>query len=95
MPAEHNPHWVYFQDQNGMLHLSTGEATPIPRRQALPPAYHREGSVYVTRRDIVMEKSSLYGNSLAGYLMDEQRSVNIDTLEDWEQAEKFLSKTRS
>lgn len=94
VPAEHNPHWVYFQDQNGMLHLSTGEATPIPRRQALPPAYHREGSVYVTRRDLVMEKSSLYGNSLAGYLMDEQRSVNIDTLEDWAQAEKILSTVR-
>ena len=89
VPAEHNPHWVYFKNGSGLLRLSTGEAAPIPRRQELPPAYHREGSVYVTRRDVLMEANSLYGKSLAGYLI-ERSSVNIDGPQDWARAETLL-----
>lgn len=91
VPAEYNPHWVYFQDAQGLLHLSTGESAPIPRRQILPPAFHREGSVYVTRRHVLMEQSSLFGSKLLGYLVDPESSINIDTNEDWARAEKKLS----
>jgi len=90
VPTEHNPHWVYFRNRDGLLHLSTGEETPIPRRQMLPPAYHREGSVYVTRRDILMERNSLYGSRVAGHLIDGSKSVNLDTPGDWERAEALL-----
>ena len=54
-------------------------------------AFHREGSVYVTRRDVVMEGNSLYGRRLAGYLLDPERCVNIDGPEDWERAEQLLN----
>jgi CMP-N-acetylneuraminic acid synthetase len=91
VPAEYNPHWVYFQDEEGSLRLSTGEETPIPRRQALPPAFHREGSVYVTRRNVVMDENSLYGKRVVGYLMEADSSVNIDNQEDWERAVRMLS----
>lgn len=90
VPAEHNPHWVYFRDDQGFLRLSTGEDAPIPRRQLLPPAFHREGSVYVTRRDVLMVQNSLYGSRVTGYLMDPSRSVNIDTLADLERADALL-----
>jgi len=94
VPSEHNPHWVYFRDDQGFLRLSTGEEVPIPRRQLLPPAFHREGSVYVTRRDVLMKRNSLYGSQIAGYPMDPSRSVNIDTLEDWQRAEVLLCDSR-
>lgn len=90
VPAEYNPHWVYFQDEDGLLRLSTGEVNPITRRQSLPVAFHREGSVYVTRRNLVMEQNSLCGRSLVGYPLDAEQCVNIDSLEDWERAERLL-----
>lgn len=92
VPAEYNPHWVYFRNDNGSLRLSTGEASPIPRRQELPPAFHREGSIYVSRRDVVMKENSLYGTLVVGYEVDSARSVNIDTLEDWEYAAELISR---
>ncbi|MES1242672.1 MAG: acylneuraminate cytidylyltransferase family protein [Acidobacteriota bacterium] len=88
VPAEHNPHWVYFED-GGLLRLATGEDQPVPRRQELPPAFHRDGSVYVTRREIVMA-GSLYGRRLGGYVMPEA-GVNLDTPADWERAERRIS----
>jgi CMP-N-acetylneuraminic acid synthetase len=91
VPAEHNPHWVYFRDDQGFLRLSTGEDAPIPRRQLLPPSFHREGSVYVTRRDVLIERNSLYGSKVSGYPIDPRRSMNIDTMDDWQRAEMLLS----
>ncbi len=91
VPAEHNPHWVYFPNESGLLSLSTGETAPIPRRQELPVAYHREGSVYVTRRDVLMDGNTFYGQRLAGYLINAESSVNIDRPQDWKRAEELLA----
>ena len=90
VPAEHNPHWVYFRNPEGILKLSTGEPAPIARRQDLPPAFHREGSVYVTRRRVLIEQNSLYGERLVGFLMDPAESVNIDSPADLDRAERLL-----
>lgn len=95
VPDEYNPHWAYFMDTDGELKLSTGESTPIPRRQDLPAAYHREGSVYVMRRDVLMNQNSLYGNRLMGLLVDSEGRVNIDTPADLEQAKVVLSQQGS
>jgi CMP-N,N'-diacetyllegionaminic acid synthase len=91
VPAEYNPHWVYFRRSDGTLRLATGETTPIPRRQALPPAFHRDGAVYVTRTAVVRH-GSLYGERLLGYLMDPAWSVNLDERADWERAEALLGR---
>lgn len=90
VPHEYNPHWVYVRGDGGALRLATGEAAPVPRRQALPPAFHRDGAVYVTRRDVVMEQGSLYGARVVGYETDPARAVNIDTPDDWARAERMV-----
>jgi CMP-N,N'-diacetyllegionaminic acid synthase len=90
VPPEYNPHWVYFRSDDGSMKLSTGEAQPLPRRQLLPPAYHRDGSIYVTRRHVVLEQDSLYGTRVLGHEVDRAQSVNIDTPADWTRAEAMM-----
>ena len=90
VPDEFNPHWTYVAGEDGYLRLSTGERTPVTRRQALPPAYYRDGSVYVTRRDTVLDGNSLYGERLVGYVVESGPWVNIDTPADWERAEELI-----
>ncbi len=95
VPTEYNPHWVYFRQEDGRLSLSTGEETPIARRQELPLAFHREGSVYVTTRDTVMVGRSLYGKCLMGYEVNPSASLNIDTVSDWDRAEALLAASQA
>jgi CMP-N,N'-diacetyllegionaminic acid synthase len=90
VPDEYNPHWVYWRDSNGWMRLSTGEISPIPRRQALPQAWSRDGSVYVTRRDVVMQRNSLYGSAVLGMPVSAFQRVNIDSLDDFDRAAKIL-----
>lgn len=91
VPEEYNPHWVYFSREDGTLRLSTGESAPIPRRQDLPAAFHRDGSVYVTRRDVIINEQSLYGRRLLGFPLEPKQSVNIDSLEDLARASALLN----
>jgi CMP-N,N'-diacetyllegionaminic acid synthase len=91
VPLEYNPHWVYFRAPDGKLTLSTGETTPIARRQELPLAFRREGSVYVTRRDVLVEQNSMFGDQVVGYPIDEDATIDINTLDDWRRAEQHLT----
>ena len=90
VPDEHNPAWVYRRDAEGRIRLWDGSPAPIPRRQDLAPAFHRDGLVYAVRRDVLMERGSLYGEVTLGHVVDDVPLVNIDTPADWALAEACI-----
>ncbi|MEB2777533.1 acylneuraminate cytidylyltransferase family protein [Algoriphagus sp. D3-2-R+10] len=90
VPDHYNPHWVFEPNQGGFLKIATGENNLISRRQDLPPAYIRDGSIYLIRTDIIL-LGSLYGNSISYLINDPEYYVNIDTPEDWKKAEQWIS----
>lgn len=91
VPHEYNPHWTFESDANGNLHIATGEENIISRRQDLPKAFIRDGSVYLTKVSVLKEQQSLYGKSIGYVESDAIQYVNIDTLEDWALAEKLIA----
>lgn len=93
VPDHHHPNWVYLADANGLLRRAVADPL-VTRRQDLPPAIHREGSVYIARRHVIMERKSLYGTTIAGHLMDPAECVNIDQPADWDRAEELLARMR-
>lgn len=92
VPEEYNPHWTFEVNAEGNLKIATGEAEIISRRQELPTAYHRDGSIYVTKTDVLLKEHSLYGKSTAFIESEPDFYVNIDTMEDWEKAEEMIQK---
>lgn len=48
-------------------------------RQQLPPLYLRDGSVYLTRRDVLMNQGSLKGKDCRAWIIPEERAWNIDS----------------
>jgi CMP-N,N'-diacetyllegionaminic acid synthase len=60
------------------------------RRQDLPKLYLREGSVYVTRRVVLMEQHSLKGNDCRAWMIAPERACNIDTPFDLFLVEQML-----
>lgn len=93
VPHEFNPHWVFEADENGALHIATGEKTIVKRRQDLPPAYFRDGAVYLTRTQW-LEQGTFFGEKLGFVLSDTATFVNIDTLTDWEKAEQLIQQLK-
>ena len=93
VPHEYNPHWTFKANKNGELNISTGEQTIISRRQDLPKAYHRDGSIYLTKSNTILKGNSLFGDSISYVISNKETHVNIDTIEDWEKAE-VICKTK-
>lgn len=91
VPDKFNPKWVYWKNGNGEMTLSTGESEPIARRQDLPTAFCRDGTIYVTRTDTLMIKNSLYGQAIHGYEILPEFSSNIDTVDDWKEIESRIN----
>jgi len=90
VPHQYNPHWVYKLDENGIASLVIGAESPISRRQDLPRTFHRDGTIYLTRTEVIREYGTLYGKQIVPFLMDEFRSINLDTQKDWEEVEERL-----
>lgn len=59
-------------------------------RQQLPRLYLREGSIYLTRRDVLMERHSIKGEDCRAWIVPQCRACNIDTPFDLFIAEQLL-----
>ena len=65
----------------------------INRRQDLPKAWVMNGAIYACRTDVLFAaEPSLYGDRVVAYPMPIERSISIDTLEDWAEAERALER---
>lgn len=93
IPHEFNPHWAFEPTEKDLLKIATGDEEIISRRQNLPKAFHRDGSIYITKTEVI-KNGSLYGKSIAYIESNPQFHVNIDTLKDWETAEKILTQIK-
>lgn len=90
VPHEYNPHWTFEANSDGNLKIATGETEIISRRQDLPTAYHRDGSIYITKTNVILKENSLYGKNIAFIESEPEFYVNIDTMQDWEKAEEMI-----
>lgn len=93
VPADFNPHWV-FKEKDGRLKIATGEKKIIPRRQELPKAYHRDGAIYLIKTQVLLDQNSLLGKNIGFLDTTGDPYVNIDTVQDWEEAERLLTMIR-
>jgi CMP-N,N'-diacetyllegionaminic acid synthase len=89
VPHEFNPHWTFESDNNGLLKIATGEREIIKRRQDLPKAYFRDGSIYLTKTELI-KSGTFYGNQLSYIVNNPDLYVNIDNPKDWDIAQEKL-----
>ena len=75
---------------NGLLVDYADEEIENMPRQKLPPVYIRNGSIYATKRDVLVEERTFKGKTCIPYEMPEERSVNIDNKFDLMLAESLL-----
>jgi len=78
--GERHPARMKMIDDSGrVIDPSFAEPFEGMPRQQLPKLYLRDGSVYLTRRDVLMEQSSLKGRDCRAWIMPEERAWNIDS----------------
>jgi CMP-N,N'-diacetyllegionaminic acid synthase len=77
-------------ENNRLLPFCVEEKEGTRRQDYRPAAYMRNGAVYLTRRDVLIEKNSVWGEAICPYVMPPERSVSIDTELDLKLVEALM-----
>ena len=88
--SEH-PYWMYQCDARQRLQPLIPDRPEISRRQDLPPVYALNGALYLARTDWLLQQQSFIGPDTLGYPMPSERSVDLDSPQDWRCAEYLLT----
>ena len=95
-PARRSPYFNLVEvDVPGVARLSKELDTAIVRRQDAPKCYDMNASIYVWRRDVLLNSSSIFNNDTLLHVMPEERSVDIDSQLDFQIVEMLMSKVES
>ncbi len=93
MPARRSPYFNMVElDDDGYARLSKPSNEPVVRRQAAPPCYDMNASIYVWRRSALISGETVFMPRTRLFVMPEERSIDIDTELDFQIVEFLLGK---
>jgi CMP-N,N'-diacetyllegionaminic acid synthase len=88
----HPAHMKYLTDDGRVIHPPFADEVEGRRRQDLRKLYLSDGSIYLTRTAVVMERNSLQGDHCQALLIKQERACDIDTPFDLFIAEQLLKR---
>lgn len=89
--ARTNPYYSAFEtDDDGFLHISKGDGR-YTRRQDAPEVWEFNGAVYVLNPQLLRKHEISRLPRIIPVVMPADRSLDLDTLSDWERAEQKIN----
>lgn len=84
MPARRSPYFNMLEvGENRFAKLVKQNPEPIHRRQDTPACYDMNASIYIWKRNTLLNSQSTITDRTLLYVMPEERSFDIDSLLDW------------
>lgn len=85
MPARRNPYFnLVEKTADGRVSLSKNLPHGVSRRQDAPKCYDMNASIYIWKREALLECGTLFTDKTGLYVMPEERSIDIDSELDFE-----------
>jgi N-acylneuraminate cytidylyltransferase/CMP-N,N'-diacetyllegionaminic acid synthase len=94
MPSRRSPYFNLVETNLlGYVSLSKTSSIPLYRRQDAPTCYDMNASIYVWKRNALMnsDNNSVFNETTALYEMPEERSIDIDSQLDWKIVELLMT----
>lgn len=95
VPPELSPHYLMQVGSDGWLRPFMEDGGRYTRRQDVPRAHRRCGTVFLTRTEVLREQRNFYGDACLPMEVEAHFAVNIDGPEDWAEAERRLCELES
>ncbi|MGX4803496.1 acylneuraminate cytidylyltransferase family protein [Bradyrhizobium guangdongense] len=94
--AETHPYWIFRLDDSRRLARFAEPPGDMPlRRQDLPTAWSLNGAVYVAECSWFLKNQTFLSSATVGYPMPADRSLDIDTAEDFERVLRIAENARN
>mgnify|MGYP001280574908 CR=1 FL=1 len=92
--AKKNPYFNMVELVNGKVQLIRQLDTFPQFRQNAPQVYDMNASIYIWKREALLNCNTLFVEKTSLYIMPEERSVDIDTQIDWDFVEYIIGKSK-
>ncbi len=80
MPSRKSPYFNMVElDAEGRAHLSKRLESQVVRRQDAPRCYDMNASIYIWKREALLEDNRVVADNTGLFIMPEERSIDIDT----------------
>ncbi|WP_455757135.1 acylneuraminate cytidylyltransferase family protein [Sulfurimonas sp.] len=91
MPSRRSPYFnLIEQNKDGKFFVSKSLDETILRRQDSPKTYDMNASIYIWKRDIILNENSVFLDKTGLYIMPEERSIDIDSELDFKFVEFLI-----
>jgi CMP-N-acetylneuraminic acid synthetase len=88
---EHHPLKSFKKNAQGYLEGIVNNEYPFQPRQALPKAYQPNGAIYIVEMNYFLSHENFYSDKTIEFLMSPESSIDIDTLNDIQKAERHVN----
>ena len=89
--VEHPVQWCFRLDGSRSMREFASSPYKNARRQDLEPYYRENGAIYIVGAEDIMNPAfDFYSDWCVAYVMEQSRSIDIDTLEDFLLAETVM-----
>lgn len=87
-----SPYWMFNMGEDNQLLPVLGETYLNRPRQELPEVYMPNGAIYIAEFEWFLKNRSFYSDSTLGFLIPQERSLDIDSEWDFKFFELILNK---
>ncbi|WP_434637257.1 acylneuraminate cytidylyltransferase family protein [Sulfurimonas sp. NW7] len=90
---KHSPFKAFTLNEDNYLTGIVNNDYPFMPRQKLPTAYYPNGAIYIFGNDIFLKTKEFFSDKTIPYIMNETKSIDIDSIEDIMLAEQIIQNT--
>lgn len=85
-----NPSFLVLKNKQSYISGYENPNIKVIRRQKIKSVYFLEGSIYISRTDVLLNKKSFYHDKTLGYEMQKYKSLEIDDIYDFVMIEALM-----
>lgn len=82
---------AFKENESGYIEGISNNKFPFMRRQDLPNTYISNGAIYIIKVEEFLKNNSFFTDKTISFIMDEIKSLDIDTKKDLEEVEKYIN----
>jgi len=87
---DQNPAFLVLKDSKDFITGYENKDMKVLRRQDIKDVYFFEGTIYISKSDVLMNKKTFYHENAIGYEVPKYKSLEIDDIEDFIMVEAIM-----
>jgi CMP-N,N'-diacetyllegionaminic acid synthase len=87
---DQNPAFLVLKDENGYILGYENKNMKVFRRQDIKDVYFFEGTIYISKTDVLLREKTFYHKNTIGYEVPKYKSLEIDDIYDFVMVEAIM-----